>query len=259
MFAFALLAGGMLLLSVLYLHLHAHTLVLRSSGARRLHFEDAPQLHHATSHLSAGARIPWPTLFVIRNRRPDAFSVGGGRSGGIVVTTGAVRRLTGPQLEAMIAHQIAHLAMRHTWRTTPIALVWTAVAAIQRWLGPNRALTSLLAALHRFAHPAAHDEAADMMAVRLLGEASVLLGLLERSRRYDGDAPRLARAEVAAANAGLFRSPTIGAFANSEWDRRIATVRKVAADRERRMLVHRPRRTRTAVPRRTTHRLLPVS
>lgn len=54
------------------------------------------------------------TLVVLDNDRPDAFATPG-RDGRIVVTTGLLRALDADERRALLAHESAHLAHRHTW------------------------------------------------------------------------------------------------------------------------------------------------
>jgi Zn-dependent protease with chaperone function len=52
-------------------------------------------------------------LVVVREGRPDAFAVAG-RPGRIVVTAAMLRALNAPQRRALLAHERAHLAGRHS-------------------------------------------------------------------------------------------------------------------------------------------------
>ncbi|MFE5872210.1 M56 family metallopeptidase [Streptomyces roseifaciens] len=54
-------------------------------------------------------------LVVLEGERPDAWWLPGGAAPQLVITTGALRRLKGPQLDAVLAHEQGHARARHHW------------------------------------------------------------------------------------------------------------------------------------------------
>ncbi|MCQ8769743.1 M56 family metallopeptidase [Streptomyces telluris] len=54
-------------------------------------------------------------LVVLEGERPDAWWLPGGTAPQLVITTGALRRLKGPQLDAVLAHEQGHARARHHW------------------------------------------------------------------------------------------------------------------------------------------------
>lgn len=68
--------------------------------------------HHAHAARLLGAPTDRPDVFLLDAQRPAAYCVVG-RPNAIVVTTAAARRLTGPQLDAVLAHEDAHIAGHH--------------------------------------------------------------------------------------------------------------------------------------------------
>jgi Zn-dependent protease with chaperone function len=67
---------------------------------------------HAHAARLVGRPTDVPDVFVVAGERPAAYCVLG-RPNAIVVTTAAVRALDGPQLDAVLAHENAHIAGRH--------------------------------------------------------------------------------------------------------------------------------------------------
>jgi Zn-dependent protease with chaperone function len=67
---------------------------------------------HAHAARLLGAPTERPDVFVLNAERPAAYCVLG-RPNAIVVTSAAVQRLTEPQLNAVLAHENAHIAGRH--------------------------------------------------------------------------------------------------------------------------------------------------
>lgn len=67
---------------------------------------------HAHAARLLGLPTDRPDVFLLNAERPAAYCVLG-RPNAIVVTTAAVQRLTAPQLNAVLAHEDAHIAGRH--------------------------------------------------------------------------------------------------------------------------------------------------
>ncbi|MBB4921822.1 M56 family metallopeptidase [Kitasatospora kifunensis] len=70
----------------------------------------APELPAATGDLPARRE----RLVVLENVRPEAWSLPGPQSR-LVVTTGALSRLTDRELEAVLSHERSHVRARHHW------------------------------------------------------------------------------------------------------------------------------------------------
>ncbi|MEV4432662.1 M56 family metallopeptidase [Streptomyces sp. NPDC049585] len=54
-------------------------------------------------------------LVVLESDRPDAWLLRGGAAPRLVITTAALRRLDGSQLDAVLAHEQGHARARHDW------------------------------------------------------------------------------------------------------------------------------------------------
>ncbi len=88
---------------------------VRSARALRGHRQ--AELSRRAPELPAGVGEPprpRERLVVLENRRPDAWSVPG-PGARLVVTTGALRRLTDRELEAVLSHERGHVRARHHW------------------------------------------------------------------------------------------------------------------------------------------------
>ncbi|WP_435181580.1 M48 family metalloprotease [Halorussus sp. AFM4] len=86
---------------------------LRSVGARRVDADERPELHAAVTRLSSQLDLPVPDLAVSRTDVPNAFTVGRSpASATVVVTTGLLDRLDAEELEAVLAHELAHVKNR---------------------------------------------------------------------------------------------------------------------------------------------------
>src|SRR4051812_31743565 len=95
---------------------------------RLLFAHDAPQLHAAVERLCLMADLPRPRIFIDDERQPNSWLVAPPRRvPSLHVTQGLLDMLTPAELEAVVAHELAHLANRD-------ALVMTVVG------GPSAAL-----------------------------------------------------------------------------------------------------------------------
>lgn len=103
-------------------------LVIKMTGARPVSPEEAPRLHEMVERLSARAGIPKPRLYVVEDPTPNAFATGRSPAHGVVaVNTGLLQILDQPEVEGVIAHEIAHIRYRDTLTMAVVATVAGAV------------------------------------------------------------------------------------------------------------------------------------
>jgi heat shock protein HtpX len=108
----ALLAGGFGVATVNH-WLHAEDLVLRTARAKRLEDDQEPALRRIVDRVAAMADVPPPRLALIRSWAPNALAAGlRPESATIAVTTELLRRLDDEELEAVVAHELSHIANR---------------------------------------------------------------------------------------------------------------------------------------------------
>lgn len=88
-------------------------LVLRSTGAKEVAREQEPELYAMVERLAGVAGMPMPKLAVIDSPVPNAFATGRNPQNAlVVVTTGIRQRLTDRELNAVLAHELAHVTNR---------------------------------------------------------------------------------------------------------------------------------------------------
>lgn len=92
----------------------AAVLVRELVEARRRHARTRAHLRERAPELPAGLPPADGPLLVLEDEYPDAWWMPGSRPK-LVVTTGALHRLTGHQLDAVLTHERGHARARHDW------------------------------------------------------------------------------------------------------------------------------------------------
>ncbi len=89
---------------------YSDKIILSISKAKEIKKEDYPELYRITENLTISKGLPMPRLFVIDDPQPNAFATGRNPKHGVVaVTTGLMERLERAELEAVVAHELAHI------------------------------------------------------------------------------------------------------------------------------------------------------
>ncbi len=85
--------------------------------------ETHPELIGQVRRLAALADVPVPDLVVARSDAPNSFTVGSGETATIVVTKGLLSEFDETQLNAVLAHELAHLLNRDAAVMTLVSLL----------------------------------------------------------------------------------------------------------------------------------------
>ena len=94
-------------------YFYSDRIALYSMSGKIVTREQAPQLHAVVDRLSALADMPKPQVAIADVDMPNAFATGRNQKHAVVcVTTGILRRLNEPELEAVLAHELSHVAHR---------------------------------------------------------------------------------------------------------------------------------------------------
>lgn len=90
-------------------------IVLRMYKAQPINPQQAPELFAIYNELCRRAELsPFPKLFYIPTRMPNAFAVGAGDSSAVAVTDGIMRMMNPRELAGILAHEITHVQCRDT-------------------------------------------------------------------------------------------------------------------------------------------------
>jgi heat shock protein HtpX len=176
------------LLAALAVYAYADRALLGMLGAREYALAEDPLLRSTVDALSAKLGILPPKLYLIPDTFPRALAAGRGPSGSaLAISTGLLGALSPGQLEAVIAHELAHVRRRDVLVQTSavmLAVMLVEVTRIGGWF--ERALLAVLgpvaaAFVHLLLSPK-RELAADRVAAGLCGSAD---GLVEALVRLD--------------------------------------------------------------------------
>ncbi len=108
----SLVMAGVMNLGMVYF---SSNLALRAYRARTVTADEAPELYMAVDRLRTRAGLPMPKVAVADMEQPNAFATGRSPADGVVcVTTGLLERLSPQELDAVLAHELAHIKNRDT-------------------------------------------------------------------------------------------------------------------------------------------------
>ncbi len=88
-------------------------LALRAAGAKIVSADEAPELHAMVERLCAMADLPKPRIAIVNSDVPNAFATGRNpKHAAVAVTSGLWSRLEPQEAEAVLAHELSHIANR---------------------------------------------------------------------------------------------------------------------------------------------------
>jgi heat shock protein HtpX len=176
-------------------------MALRSVGAEDLSEDRYPEIHRRVDALSREMGIDKPRLMIARMGVPNAFAVGRKGNGTVVVSEELLRRLEPDEVEAVLAHELAHIRNRDVVMMVLGQGVASIVAIVAQWVvlltGDNDIadfflaivvgqITQLLVMLFVFAISRYREYVADADAAEEVGSGEPLASALEKiSRRAE--------------------------------------------------------------------------
>jgi heat shock protein HtpX len=138
---FFLIALGMNFFSYYY----SDRIAIAMTRSRPLGRSEAPEIHRIVERLSRQAGLPMPAVYLTPSPQPNAFATGRNpQHAAVAVTEGLVKMLDEPEIEGVIAHELAHVRNRDTLVGTiaaTLAGAITMIASVIRWgfiFGTNR-------------------------------------------------------------------------------------------------------------------------
>jgi heat shock protein HtpX len=114
-------------------------IALFGMGGHEVTPEQAPQLHGVIDRLCAMADMKKPRVAIADTDVPNAFATGRSPNSAVVcATTGLIRRLDEPELEAVLSHELSHVAHRDVAVMTIASFLGVVAGLITRimlWTG----------------------------------------------------------------------------------------------------------------------------
>ncbi|PKH44141.1 heat shock protein HtpX [Nocardioides alpinus] len=158
------------------------TMAMRAMRAREVAPEEAPELHGMIDRLCALADMPKPRVGIADMSVPNAFATGRSPDRAVVcVTTGILQTLDAEELEAVLAHELSHVAHRDVLVMTVASSAGIAAGLLMRAaqfgaLGRSRSNSALPAVL-----------IALVVSLVVYAVSFLLLRLLSRYRELSAD------------------------------------------------------------------------
>lgn len=107
---FGLIGGGVAALFAMLGYFTGDSMILAISGAREIRKADDPQLFNVVEEMAIAAGLPMPRVFIIDDSAPNAFATGRDpRHAAVAITTGLRHKLNRDELQAVMAHEMAHI------------------------------------------------------------------------------------------------------------------------------------------------------
>jgi heat shock protein HtpX len=122
---------GVLLASALYWY--ADRVALGLVGARELPIGEGPGLHSTIERLAARAGVAKPRLYLIDDGLPRALATGRGPRGStLAVSSGLLSAASPAELEAVLAHELAHVRHRDVVVQTSVVVLAATLLELSR-------------------------------------------------------------------------------------------------------------------------------
>lgn len=195
--------------SIAFAWFSAAKVVLSATGAREPRADDPVEsdLVEMVGGLAIAAGLPAPKVYVIDDPAPNAFATGRRPEDGVTVfTTGLLAKMNRPQIQAVAAHELSHIANRDSMIGVTAAVLVGTILILGRvvlralfWGGGRRrggrndqsgavlmivglvvlVIAPMFAMLLRFAISRRRESLADANAVRLTRNPDAMIGALE--------------------------------------------------------------------------------
>lgn len=101
---------GIAFIWILISYFFGGKILLKSANAKEIKKQDNPEIYRLVENLSIAAGLPTPKVYIINDDSLNAFATGRNPEHSIVaLTKGIINKLEKPELEGVIAHEMAHI------------------------------------------------------------------------------------------------------------------------------------------------------
>lgn len=200
-------------------------IVLAMYHAHPIEEHQSPELFRMVRRLADRAGLPMPKLYVLPERQPNAFATGRDpQHSAVAVTQGLLELMNRPEVEGVIAHELAHIKNRDTLTMAIVATLAGAISSLAQmfmWMSmfgsgrreeggsPLGALAGLLiilvapiaAMMVQFAISRTREYEADRLGAQIAGSP---IGLADALRRLEQATHQIPNEHAQPATAHLF-------------------------------------------------------
>lgn len=127
----ALVATGL----TLFGYFKGDSVALISSGAKQIQKRDLPQVYTLVENLTMATGLPMPKVYIINDPSPNAFATGRDpQHASLALTAGLIQIMDRPELEGVIAHELAHIKNYDIRVMTIVIVLVGVILLLSDWL-----------------------------------------------------------------------------------------------------------------------------
>jgi heat shock protein HtpX len=109
-------------------------LAIASSRAKPVEEHELPQVYGIVRRLALQSDMPMPRIYLMDSPQPNAFATGRNpKHAAVAVTTGILQVMTNEELEAVLAHELAHVRNRDILISSIAAMIAAALSMLARF------------------------------------------------------------------------------------------------------------------------------
>jgi heat shock protein HtpX len=109
-------------------------LAIAASRAKPVEEHELPQVYGIVRRLALQADMPMPRIYLMDSPQPNAFATGRNpKKAAIAVTSGILQIMTNEELEAVLAHELAHVRNRDILISSIAAMIAAALSMLARF------------------------------------------------------------------------------------------------------------------------------
>ncbi len=113
---------------------YSDRIVLAVSNAREITKDQAPEFYRVVENMAMTAGLPMPKVFIIEDSAPNAFATGRDpQHAAVAATTGILQKLTKPELEGVIAHELSHVGNYDIRFMALVSVMVSIIALLSDW------------------------------------------------------------------------------------------------------------------------------
>lgn len=199
-------------------YFYSDKIALAAYRAKPVTRDQSPEFYRITENLCQRGGLPMPRLYVIPSESPNAFATGRNpQHAAVAVTEGTLQLLSRPELEGVIAHELAHVKNRDILissvaATLAGAIMWVAnMARFSMMFGGSRdddrgggagvllaaVVAPIAALLIQMAISRSREFQADATGAAMAGNPHGLASALQKLESYSKRIPLGASAQTA--------------------------------------------------------------